>query len=342
VELTVIGAGAIGGTLGAYMARAGAAVRLVDADAAHVAAMRHDGLTLQAYDERFTVPVRALAPAELRGPLDVVLLAVKAQHTRDALAAVAPHLQPDSVVVSLQNGLCERLIASAVGAERTVGALVNFSADYLEPGVIHYGGPGTVRLGALDGSRGPRLEAIAATLSARGPVEVTGNIWGFKWTKMAYASMLFASALTDETMADVIDRHRAVVTELAAEALDVARAESVRPERFDDIEPDAYHSREGRDPARLDASLDRLVARRRRDKKTHSGIWRDLAVRRRRTEVDEQIGLVAEIGRGHGLGMRLTDRVVRMVHELEDGRRERGLDNLAELESLMGVQARVA
>jgi 2-dehydropantoate 2-reductase len=82
------------------------------------------------------------------------------------------------------------------------------------------------------------------------------------------------------------------------------------------------------------ASLDRLVARRRADQKTHSGIWRDLAVRYRRTEVDYQIAAVAEIGAGHGLPMTLTRRVVRMIHEIEEGTRDRGLANLAELERL--------
>jgi 2-dehydropantoate 2-reductase len=88
----------------------------------------------------------------------------------------------------------------------------------------------------------------------------------------------------------------------------------------------------------ISASLDRLVARRRSDHKTHSGIWRDLAVRHRRTEVDHQIGIVADIGADHGLAMTLTRRVVQMVHEIEDGRRDRGLSNLDELEHLRRSQ----
>ena len=81
-------------------------------------------------------------------------------------------------------------------------------------------------------------------------------------------------------------------------------------------------------------SLDELVARRRRDQKSKSGIWRDLAVRRRKTEVDQQIGLVAEIGATHGLPMPLTHALVGMIHELEDGQRAMSWANLDALDAL--------
>jgi 2-dehydropantoate 2-reductase len=334
MRVVVVGAGAIGGTIGAYLARAGTPVELVDADAAHVAAMSAQGLTVKGFDETFTVPVRAATPGELAGTLEVVLLAVKAQHTAAALAPLVPLLTPDSTVVSLQNGLCERTIAEMIGAERTIGALVNFSADYLEPGVISYGGAGTVRIGSLEGKPSARVEAVAELLSCWGSVEVTDNVWGYLWGKLGYANMLFATALTDETMADVIDRHRGLMVELAAEVYEVAEREQVTPEPFDNVEPSRYYPREGRDWARIEASLDSLVVRRRADQKTHSGIWRDLAVRKRRTEVDQQIGAVARIGREKGLPMTLTSRLVEMIHELEDGSRSRGVANIEELERL--------
>jgi 2-dehydropantoate 2-reductase len=334
VRVTIVGAGAIGGTVGAYLARSGTPVEMVDKDAAHVAAMAGGGLTIQAFDETFTAAVEAIIPAQLSGPLEVVLLAVKAQHTADAVSSIAPLLTADSTVVSLQNGLCPRTIAAAIGEPRTIGALVNFSADYLEPGLITYGGAGTVRIGGLDGKPSPRLEAAAALLSGWGTVQVTGNIWGYLWGKLGYANMLFGTALTDETMADIIDRYRPLMVELAAEVYEAAAREGVRPEPFDNVEPSLYYPRETHDWDRINASLDDLVSRRKVDQKARSGIWRDLAVRKRRTEVDEQIGAVLRIGRGHGLPMPLTDRLVTMIHELEDGARQRALASVDELELL--------
>jgi 2-dehydropantoate 2-reductase len=332
--VTIVGAGAIGGTIGAYLTRAGVPVRLVDKVAEHIETMRSTGLRIEGFDGPFTVAVDAVAAAELTGPLGIVLLAVKAQDTEASVRTLLPLLDENSVVVSLQNGLCERTIAGLVGPARTVGCLVNFSADYLAPGVITYGGPGTVRLGELDGSRTPRLERLHELLQPFGTVEITDNIWGYVWGKLGYANVLFGSALTDETMADVIDSRRELVVDLASEVYEAAAREGIEPEAFDDVEPALYVPREARDWAAINASLDRLVARRRADKKTHSGIWRDLAVRKRRTEVDHQIGAAAEIGTGHGLPMTLTRQVVRMIHEIEDGTRERGLSNLDELEAL--------
>ncbi len=331
---TIVGAGAIGGTVGAYLARGGEQVRLVDQDAAHVAAMRERGLTIQGFAETFTVPVEAWRPDELNGTLDTVLLAVKAQHTAPAIASIERLLTPSSSIVSLQNGLCERIIANVVGPERTVGAFVNFSADYLEPGVIAYGGPGSLYLGELDGRDSDRVRALQRVLSHWGEVRVTNNIWGYLWGKMGYANMLFATALADETMADVIDRYRPLMVELAGDIYAVADRESVTVEPFDNVEPSLYYPSENRRPDAIKRSLDDLVARRRRDQKSKSGIWRDLAVRHRKTEVDQQIGLVAKIGAGHGLPMPLTHRLVAMIHELEDGRRAMSWANLDELDNL--------
>jgi 2-dehydropantoate 2-reductase len=339
MRVTIVGAGAIGGTVGACLARSGTAVEMVDKDAAHVTAMAEKGLTIQGLDETFTAGVDAVTPEKLSGPLETVLLAVKAQHTADAVQSIAPLLTPDSTVVSLQNGLCPRTIATAIGAERTIGALVNFSADYLEPGLITYGGAGTVRIGGLDGAPSPRLDMAAALLSGWGQVEVTANIWGCLWGKLGYANMLFGTALTDETMADIIDRYRPLMVELGAEVWEAADFEGVHPEPFDNVEPSVYYPRDTQDTGRINASIDDLVARRRTDTKTRSGIWRDLAVRKRRTEVDEQIGAVLKIGRAHGLPMPLTGRLVDMIHELEDGTRQRTITNVDELELIRRTTA---
>jgi len=179
MQVTVIGAGAIGGTVGAHLARAGHAVTFCDTVEAHVAAMNDQGITIRGWAEQFTVHVPAVRPDELREPLGLVLLAVKAQHTAQAMQMIAPLLAADGVVVSMQNGLNEQVIATAVGDERTIGCLVNFSADYLEPGVIHDGGPGTIKVGELDGRITPRLEQLRDLLAEMGPVETTANVWGY-------------------------------------------------------------------------------------------------------------------------------------------------------------------
>lgn len=333
MRYTVVGAGAIGGTLGAYMIRAGEDVTLVDADADHVRAMQEHGLTVRGYAETFSVPVRAFTPATVPGPLEAVLLAVKAQHTRQALEPLVDRITPDGFVVSLQNGLCEEIIKGLVGEKRTVGCFVNFSADYLSPGLIHYGSVGALYLGELSGEDTPRLRELAKAFSAWGPVNVTEHIWGYLWGKMGYANMLFATACVDDTMANVIDRYRPLMAELAAEIYDVADRLGIYPQGFDAVEPGVFHPR-GQNSAVVNASLDRMTAWQRTSEKTKSGIWRDLAVRHRTTEVDAQIGLCADIGRRHGFPMPLTTRLVAMIHEIEAAQRQMSWENLDELDRL--------
>jgi 2-dehydropantoate 2-reductase len=334
MQVMIVGAGAIGGTVGAHLARAGHAVTLCDTVEAHVVAINDRGLAIRGWDEQFTVHALAVRSDELRAPLGVVLLAVKAQHTAQAMQTIAPLLADDGVVVSMQNGLNEQVIAAAVGAERTVGCLVNFSADYLEPGVIHYGGPGTIKVGELDGRITARLEQLRDLLAAMGPVETTANIWGYLWGKLGYGNMLYATALADASMADVIDRYRPLMVELAAEIYEVAARLGVRPEPFDGVEPDLYYPRESRDWAAIQQSLDALVARRRRDQKQRSGIWRDLMVRRRGTEVGDHLGPIIRHADTLGLPLPLTRRVAQLIGELEAGRAKPAWDHLDALSVL--------
>src|SRR5438309_10282395 len=276
---------------------------------------------------------------QLRGPLEVVLLAVKAQHTREAVESILPLLGSTSAIVSLQNGLCEDIIAELAGVERTVGAFINFNADYLAPGVVHYGGPGSFCVGEPDGRVSPRVDEIAHGLRHFMPVRRTDNIRGFLWAKLGWAAVLYATALVDEPMADVIDANRPMMVELACETYAVAAREGIRLEPFDGVEPNLFHPREEQDWPAIDRSLDGAGAIMRRSEKQKTGVWRDLAVRKRKTEVDFHLGAAAEVGRRQGAAMSLTRTVISMIHEIEDGRRPMGWTNIEELDSIWQARA---
>jgi 2-dehydropantoate 2-reductase len=334
MRLLVWGAGAIGGTIGAALARAGHDVTLVDRVDEHVGAIRRDGLRITGPIMAFTRRLPAFTPQELRGDWDTVVLATKAHHTEEATHALAPHLSARGCVVSAQNGLNELAIAAIVGEARTVGAFVNFGADYLEPGVVHYGGRGAVVVGEIDGRTTSRVSAVRdAWRDFDDRAIATSNIWGYLWGKEAYGAMLFATALTNESIADALASpdHRSLYIGLAREILAVAAARGVHAEAFDGFDPRAYlpDARAGS----AERSLDELVAFNRRSAKSHSGIWRDLVVRRRRTEVDAQLGIVARLGTESRVPTPLTARLVSMIHEIEDGTRPLCVENLSELSS---------
>src|SRR5215475_418517 len=175
MPITVYGAGAIGGITGAALARAGHEVLLVDSAAAHVDAINAAGLTIERDGAATTTRVPAVNPSGLGSNIELVLLAVKSQHTNDALAELAPRLSAGGVIVSLQNGVSEEQIAQAVGNERTLGCLVNWAADWVAPGRILHGGHGAFVLGELDGSLSPRVRELATLLDTVEPTRVTEN-----------------------------------------------------------------------------------------------------------------------------------------------------------------------
>jgi 2-dehydropantoate 2-reductase len=336
----VWGAGAIGGTLGAYLARAGHDVTLVDTVSEHVAAVNRSGLTISGPIAAFTTPLPAFTPDTLQGAWDTIILATKAQHTEGAARALLPHLTPAGCVVSAQNGLNELTIARVVGEARTVGAFVNFGADYLDPGSILYGGRGAVMVGEAFGDPShrvsPRVVAIRdAWRDFDDGAAATPNIWGYLWGKEAYGAMLFATALTNDSIADALARpeYRGLYIALAREILAVALARGVHPEAFDGFDPAAYLPDAPAGAA--ERSLDHLVLHNRKSAKTHSGIWRDLAVRKRPTEVDAQLGIVVSLGAEAGVPAPLTSAVVTLIHEIEQGVRPQSMQALDALAGVM-------
>jgi len=329
MSVLIWGAGAIGGTMGAHLARAGHEVTFVDSAADHVAAINRTGLRITGPLAEFTVPVPAFTPDTVSGQWQIVMLATKAHHTETATRALLPHLADDGAIISTQNGLNELVIREIVGQERTVGAFVNFGADYLEPGMIHFGGRGAVVVGELDGRITPRVEAIRRLwLDFDERAVVTSNIWGYLWGKEAYGAMLFATALTNESIVDALGApaYRDLYILLAQEALAVALAYGVTPEAFNGFDPRAYLPGAGREASLR--SLDELVEFNRHSAKSHSGIWRDLAVRKRRTEVDAQIGIIVTLGQQAGVPTPLMARLVALIHEIENGTRPLALANL--------------
>ena len=305
MNFTIIGAGAIGGTVGAHLARAGHQVVLCDADPAHVAAINEHGLQITGPVNEFVVAVPAITPDALPTMLDgVVLVSVKTHHTGSAAELLRGRLSPDAVVVSMQNGLTADVLAEAVGPDRLLICFVNFGADVLRPGVVLQGNVGTFRIGEPGGGLTDRLRAIADALPY---AQATDSIYGYLWSKEAYGSMLFAGAVSDLSIADHLElpQYRPLMLALAREVLAQA---PVRPLPFDGFDPDD-----------LEGSLGRLVEFNRGSAKSHSGIYRDLMVRHRPTEVGEQI----EVLRGP-----LTHYVGQLIRAIERGERTCEVANL--------------
>jgi 2-dehydropantoate 2-reductase len=334
MTIIVYGAGAIGGITGARLSDARHDVLLVDKAQDHVTAMNARGLTIESRAGLVNIAVRAVTPDALGDGLELVLLAVKSQDTPAALDVLKSRLALDGAIVSLQNGLNEELIAAAVGASRTVGCLVNWAADWQAPGRILWGGEGALVLGELDGRKSERVQGLAKLLDVVAPTRISDNILGYTWAKHVYGALLIATALVDAHVYEVVERSpeiQRMLVALVMESMDVALRAGIRLEAFDEYDPADYYEAARGDVAARARAMASIATHYRAATKTKTGIWRDLAVRKRKTEVGALLGATVARARGLGLAMPLTERLIAMIEELETGRRQMSWANLDEL-----------
>src|SRR5438477_481673 len=146
-------------------------------------------------------------------------------------------------------------------------------------------GHGAFVLGELDGRMSPRVRELAALLGTVEPTRITDNVMGYKWAKLIYAALLFATAVVDAHVYDVIERSPDVQRALCAlvgEGLAVADKAGIRIDPFDEFDPAWYRAALHGDATAMRRAMETAAAHYRGNTKTKTGVWRDLAVRRRR------------------------------------------------------------
>jgi 2-dehydropantoate 2-reductase len=170
------------------------------------------------------------------GPFDYVLLCTQPNEVEAAARASLPFLGEGGALVCLQNGLCEPLCAAIAGPERVLGAIVAWGASMIEPGVFDRTSAGGFVLGRLggDASADARLERLAALFECIGPVTLTDNLLGARWSKLAINCAISSlGAIGGERLGILLGKRfvRRLALEIMTEAVDVARAEGARLEK---------------------------------------------------------------------------------------------------------------
>jgi 2-dehydropantoate 2-reductase len=234
-RVLVMGCGGIGGIVAASLSERGLAPAVVTHNPAIASAINDHGFVVQDGGASRRVPGHAtvVLPNDA-GIFDVVLLATQPPQVRDAARAALPHLHPRGVMVCLQNGLCEAHVAEIAGEDRVVGAIVVWGASMTRPGVYERTSAGGFVVGRLDGSDDPRLATVSTLLAPIGDVELTTNLLGARWSKLAINCAISSlGAIGGERLGDLL-RHRFVRRlglEVMSEAVAVARRRGVRLEK---------------------------------------------------------------------------------------------------------------
>ena len=334
-RICIVGAGAVGGYVGAHMAKAGLEPILVDAWPEHVEAMRKRGLSVTGMNGAGSVEARVRAlhlsdvPQLVREPpIDIAFIAVKSYDTAWATQLILPYLAPAGCLVSLQNSINEPAIAAIAGWGRVLGCSVSaLAAELVEPGRIVRNSPlgdakkPGMRIGEVHGLVTPRANLIGELLAHSDTCKVTTNLWGERWSKLTINAMRNGPcAFTGMTgkQRDTDDRARNLSIRLGSSCVRVGRALGFALEHVGGLDLDLLALAEG-DAAALDAITGMImeVANSRSDAQMPS-MGQDIR-KGRRTETEDINGLVARRGQEVGIDVTLHRRVNEAIRRIERG-----------------------
>lgn len=233
MKIAILGAGALGCTIGAALTEGGHPTWLLDHWPDHVETMRRDGLRVDDENGSRRVSVRAATQASEVGVVDLVVVLVKSFHTEAAMRGALALVGPETRVLSLQNGLGhEDVLADIVGRDRVLAGKTYVGGVLRGPGHIQSGVTGKATyIGELDGRITPRVLAIAEAFNAAGLMTtVSGNIMGTMWDKLLVNVATGAiTGITRLTYGQLYDEPLLKATALAAigEAMAAARAAGI-------------------------------------------------------------------------------------------------------------------
>jgi 2-dehydropantoate 2-reductase len=332
VKLLFVGAGAIGSYLGAFLARAGHAVTLVDAWAEQVEAIRAGGLHVSGPHEPFAARPTAVhlhEAARLPRDFEVAFVAMKAYDTAWATQLAVRHLASDGYVVAAQNCWTDPVVAGVAGAGRALGLVMSkIGVAVWTPGRVERGmesgrgqGHDVFRVGEHDGRVTPRAEALASMLSVIDGARVTDNLWGERWAKLSQNAMsnpLQAMSALGTLEIAGSEVGRATMIHLAAESARVGIARGYQVPSFARAPAQQWADAGRRETYE---ALDRLLTPASATARSWRASMAQDVAKGRPTEIDHMNGHVVAEGRAAGIPTPLSAAVVDLVHDVETGAR---------------------
>lgn len=326
-RVLVMGLGGIGGIVSAHLFEQGVDVTAVSTNGAIREAVEKSGFWISGDGETRIVPGRAVAepPLEGRG-YDYILLATQPPQVELAARTALGALADGGAMVVFQNGLCEERIARIAGRERVIGAIVAWGASMIGPGRYQKTAEGGFTVGRLDGAVDEKVEALALLLECIGPVQITDNLRGARWSKLAINCAISSlGAIGGDRLGNLLTHRfvRRLALEIMTEAVQVARAEGVQLVKVAgtiDLEKVALTPQErlASGSASLVKKHALLLAVGARYRRMRSSMLSAIE-RGRKPSVDFLNGEVVSLADKHGIKVPVNALVQRTVHRIASG-----------------------
>ena len=238
MRIAVMGAGSLGTILGAYIAKAGYDVVLVDPYKEHVDTLNEKGAHVVGTVD-FVQPVHAITPDQMEGIYDLVIYMAKQTYNDTAIPQFAAHIDEHTTVCTCQNGISEYAVSAVIGSERVVGAPVGWGATFIGPGCSALTSEANrlgFTLGSLDGPVNDRVMMVKKVLESMCEVVVSDNLLGLRWTKLLMnATFSGLSTAMETTFGGILDNDKAMnlILRIGKECLDVAAEKGVTLEPYE-------------------------------------------------------------------------------------------------------------
>jgi len=316
----IYGAGSLGTVLGAYLSKAGVQTELVNRNRAQVDALNLRGAHVTGGVE-MTEKVRAVTPEEMRGPYDVIVLMTKQSDNESIARFLLPLLAEDGVLCTAQNGLPELKLAGIMGEDRVIGCAVVWGATLTEPGVAKLTSrPDSMsfQIGSLSGIGKPQLQKVKTLLEHMCPVVIEENFIGARFSKLLLNSAFSGlSVILGMKFGEIVDdrKTRDIAQRIIKECIDVAKASDIRitPVQGKDI----AKLMDYRGPVKKKIANVIIPAAMRGHRDIRSGMLGDIE-RGRKAEIDAVNGVICEFGKRFGQKTPFNDRVIEIVHKIEE------------------------
>lgn len=329
LSILVVGAGGIGGITAAILKRSGYDVEIIAKHKDYAEMIEKSGLNITGFGGTYTQKMKAwsIAGPEI-GKKDLILHATKATDMIEAAKDILPLLKEDGLMVSLQNGICEDELAKIVGKDRIVGCVVAWGATMNGAGNLFMSSTGEFIIGYPDGRNDERLENISRILSSIVPVRITSNIMGHLYAKLIINSCItLPGAISGLHVGEMLKKKkiRKIFIEIMKEAVEVSVKMGIRVEKFGkNLDFYKVVKNEGLFADMKRHLLMRIIGFRYR--KLRSSSLQSLE-RGKPTEVDYFNGYIARNAQLHGVDVPVNDAIVRLIHEIEAGKRKISLTN---------------
>ncbi len=326
----IYGAGSLGTVMGAYLTKNGVEIDLINRNKDHIRALKENGARITGTVE-MTVPVTALLPEEMTGTYDVIFLMTKQLNNRVTVTFLKDYLAEDGVIVTLQNGIPEDSVAEIVGPERTVGVTVEWGATMTAPGESRLtSDPDSLsfHMGSMPGIPESKLEKVKGVLEKMCPVEIETNLPGARWSKLLInATFSGLGTVMGGTFGDVTKdpRGKELAVRCMKEVIDVGRAAGITfaPVQGKDIVGLFYWT----NPMKKAVAKLILPVAMKKHAAIEPSMLQDLK-KGKPCEIDAINGVVCDWGKKKGIPTPVSDRIVEIVHEIQDGKRKPVPDNL--------------